>query len=189
MAVTIWPGTAKIDPFTGQITHRYSAINCQWVPANESSSGRSYGTSNPPATQEPPSRWGPKLCSITKPHCFKVEGCWEGRIVVRHGDRAPEHYGPDTDPLLAGNYKEPSFNDVAPKIANRLRNREAPALTLRWHSFAAELIDERSVKYFCEQLERALKDAGAPEFGIHWFPSWNQRSATQEYQFRIFPAS
>lgn len=186
MAVTIWPGTAKIDPFTGQITHRYSAINCQWKRVNESSSGRSYPASSPPVTKEP-SRWGPKLCPLTKPHCFTIGGCWEGRIVVRHKDSAPQHYGPDTDPLLAGNYKRPSFRELAPLIANRLRNREAPALTYRVQSFAAELVDEREVKHICEELERALKEAGAPQFGIHWFPSWNQRSTTQEYQFRVFP--
>jgi hypothetical protein len=145
-------------------------------------------TPTPTPTPEPTPMHGAKLCPQTwPPRCAKVSGCFEGRIEVNQSGYLVEAYGPDTEPKLCGTTVG-EVDAVVPGLIHQLRNREAPALTIRTQSFAELHADDANARHLIGQLQRALQRAGAPDFGIHFFGMrHNMKSTEQRYELRIFP--
>jgi hypothetical protein len=193
---TIWPGTKEIDAY-GRWTGRvYNAMGCQWTDspmypgtdAGRLNLDRRIRDCPPSSTPPEPPLYGPKLTPKTWPSCVTVSGCFEGRITVQQSGCAREAYGPDTDPKVLEGTTSRELAEVAPALINRLRCREAPAITLRTRSFAELHADEATAAHLCAEVQRALECAGAPKFGIQFFGMrHNVKSTEQRYQLRIFP--
>jgi len=193
---TIWPGTKEIDAY-GRWTGRvYNAMGCQWTDS-PMYPGTDRGRLNldrqiqhcptPTATPEPPPMHGPKLPPQTSPCFAKVCGCFEGRIEVSQVGLVKEAHGPDLEPKILGTTQE-ELKEAVPGLINRLRNWEAPAVTLRTRSFAELHADDATATHLIAELRRALERGLAPDFGIHFFGlRHNVKSTEQRYELRIFP--